>query len=342
MIQSSDLATLAVRHIIFHDVPNNPKGGNAKPTLTNTETTTDAPRVAILQKRLRQVFGGGAAFDVEFLSASASPVPKLADTLTSSPPTQAEFVEASRKMANYLFSLQTGTVSPGLLCVLSVECRNRAGLSIMKLEREEGADLRLQIAGSHTSFEMSVLDSLVLTDGTRLFKSTLFLRDGSDIDCLACDTQSNPFSRSDVADFWLKFLGCRYVVDPRIATQQWFDASVEFVNDNVADPVSKQSLYEHIVSELNSNKHTVSPKKFIQDYVMKDLRQPYADFLKSKDVSTQQFAKDTSDIQSKLNRLSYHTEEGVTVIVPVDKERLVEVGKQKIVVLDKLRNISRK
>ena len=75
---------------------------------------------------------------------------------------------------------------------------------------------------------------------------------------------------------------------------------------------------------------------------MQDLRQPYTDFLKENDISIQQFPKDTTEIQSKLRRLAYHTDQGVTVTVSVDKEKLIEVGKKAIVVRDKLQKISRK
>jgi hypothetical protein len=97
MIRPSDLASLTVRQIIFHDVPNNPRGGNGQPTLTDTETTTDAKRVGILKKRLTQVFGSGAAFEVEFLASTASPVPSLVLTLTSQVLPSNDFIEAITK-----------------------------------------------------------------------------------------------------------------------------------------------------------------------------------------------------------------------------------------------------
>ncbi len=342
MIGHSDLAALTVRQIIFHDVPRNPRGSNGQPTLTDTETTTDARRVGILKKRLTQVFGSGAAFEVEFLTTTASPVPPLVHSLTTQTLPSNDFVPASRKMAQYLFEKHMGSTSAGLLCVIAITSGARAGIAIMKLEREEGADLHLKTAGGHSAFEMSVLDNLVLTDGTRLFKSALFLTNATGLDCLACDSQNDPMSRSDAAKFWLAFLGCRFVVDPAISTQRWFDVSVNFINQEVHDPVVKQAMYEHLVSELNSNRQAVSPKRFIQDYVKTDLRQPYEEFLRQNNAPIRQFSKDTGDIQSKLRRLSYHTEEGLAVIVPADKEKLVEVGKAQIVVRDALRTISRK
>lgn len=342
MIAHADLAALAVRQIIFHDVPRNPRGSNGQPTLTDTETAADAKRVGILKKRLTQVFGSGAAFEVEFLPGTASPVPPLVQSLTTQSLPSKDFVPASQKMAQYLFEKHMGSTSAGLLCVIAISCGTRAGIAIMKLEREEGADLHLKTTGGHSVFEMSVLDNLVLTDGTRLFKSALFLTKGAGLDCLACDSQNDPMSRSDAAKFWFAFLGCRFVVDPAVSTQRWFDVSVNFINQEVHDPIVKQAMYEHLVSELNSNRQAVSPKKFIQDYVKTELRQPYEDFLRANDAPVRQFSKDISDVESNLRRLSYHTNEGLTVIVPADKEKLIEVAKTQIVVRDTLRTISRK
>ena len=44
----------------------------------------------------------------------------------------------------------------------------------MKLDREAGAQLKLDKSDDETRFAMSVLEDLVLTDGTKLFKSAAF------------------------------------------------------------------------------------------------------------------------------------------------------------------------
>src|ERR1019366_4366425 len=103
------------------------------------------------------------------------------------------------------------------------------------------------------TFEMSVLDNLVLTDGTRLFKSALFVRKSQDEDdfaALACDTQ-RPFGSSDeLAQFWLRFLGCKVAEEPRVATKKFFEAALDYVNTALTDPVEKATFYDHVVSEL--------------------------------------------------------------------------------------------
>jgi hypothetical protein len=343
MISNLDLSKVSVKNIIFHDVPVNAKKAPIQPVLTDEETAADARRVPLLETRIRGVLGGGASYPVEFQPGSVSPVPEAVKLLIDPNCAPNCLVLESRRMASFLFELQVGAVSAGLLCVLKVLAGRRRGVAIMKLDRERGADLHLTGTSGHRSFEMAVLDSLVLTDGTRLFKSALFLENQAGlIEAVASDNQNNVNRSSDVAQFWLRFLGCKFIVEPRISTQQWFDASVSFVNENVEDPLDKNVLYAHLVSEMKSNKSTVAPKKFISDYVKKDLQQEYSDFLKERDVSLQSFPKDTADIETKLKRLSYHTKEGVTVTAPAEKENLIEVGKKRIVVNDSLEKISRK
>ena len=58
---------------------------------------------------------------------------------------------------------------------------------------------------------MSVLNDLELTDGTRLFKSAMFIPTGNgedDFRASACDNQHNVLSADDLARFWMRFLGC--------------------------------------------------------------------------------------------------------------------------------------
>ena len=87
-------------------------------------------------------------------------------------------------------------------------------------------NLSLQVTREKEGFDMSVLDNLVLTDGTRLFKSAFFLRVGKgddDFRSVVCDSQLHVTASSEMARFWLRFLGCQFQVAPRVATQRFDD-----------------------------------------------------------------------------------------------------------------------
>jgi hypothetical protein len=337
VITSDDLAMLSVRRLIFHDVPRKERGGPQGPTLTNGETQLDLSRAGILKDRLVRAVGG--ASPVEFSEGTSSPIATGVRFLTEVQRSVDEFVESSRTMANYLFEQQIGQISAGLLCVAQVVSNGIPGVAIMKLEREKGAKLDLVVDGDRQTFAMAVLNDLVLTDGTKLFKAALFLRDGDSFRSVACDNQNAPVHHLSIADFWLRFLGCKFTLSPTLATRDWFDVTVKFVNDFVTDPVVKNTLYESLASELKSNRHTVSPKKFMEDYVQRDLRRPYTEALEKGGVSLSRFQKDVSEIASKLARKAYYTVNGVSVVAPADQEALIQVGKKQIVVNDELKNI---
>lgn len=343
MVTSDDLAKLKIRHVIFHDIPKHIKGATGAPVLADVETEITADRNAMLKKRLIQALGSKTAYEIEFNPDTSSPVPGLVKECTAERQAIKKFIRDSQDLAKHLFEEQNGQNSAGLLCVLDVVSGGRNALAILKLERETGADLQLKKVKGGKQFTLSILDNLVFTDGTRLFKSSLFINTGGgEFSSVVCDSQRSVMASTDMGRFWLKYLGCQVTVEPRISTQRWFDTTIEFLNDHVTDPVVTNDLYEHLQSELKSNKKNISPKKFIEDCFPDNYRNEYKDFLKEKGVLLQAFEKDVSDIKSKITRKLLRTAKGVTVTVPADEDDLVSIEAEQIVVRDPLQTIEKK
>jgi hypothetical protein len=228
------------------------------------------------------------------------------------------------------------------LCVLDVTVAGKRGIVLMKLEREEGAQLQLKGAPGQQTFDMSVLNNLVLTDGTRSFKTAAFIRTGADeddFDAVACDEQLKPAASTDMAKFWLRFLGCDFVLDPRIATQRFYDAALGFINDRIDDPIIKNDVYEHLHSQLKSAAQQLVPKKFSQEFVPAKYRKQFETHLTDQGVVLTAFVKDLADIGRRLQRAHYTTEQGAVVSVPADKTEIVEVQESRIVISDTLRKV---
>ncbi len=338
MITSEDLATVVVRRVIFHDIPQAVKGGSAKPTLSEVETEIDAMRKGHLKKKLIKVLGSKAAYPIQFSTASASPVPGEVRGLTKHSSNAPLFVESSQRLANYLFEQRLGSISPGLLCMVDATANSLPCVVLMKLERESGGQLELSDnkEGKKT-FALSVFDNLVLTDGTRLFKTAMFVRTGKGDDDFrsgACDSQLNVGSSDDFAKFWLRFLGCSFVEEPRVATHRFYESVVRFVNKSVGDPSSKGDIYESLQSELKSHKKTLSPKQFIEEYIPEPFQNGLREHLKVEQVSATAFTKDLNDIERRLRRRVYETSKGVTVSVPEESANLVVVRPEQIIVND--------
>jgi len=278
------------------------------------------------------------AYTVRFSAAPITDVPKEVRAFSGSQHTSEEFVQMSRRLATQLFSRHTGATSPGLLCVLAVTAGNKSGLAMLKLERQEGAEIKFSGDEGQKYFGIEVLDNLILTEDTRLFKSALFLRNGAgddDFDLGACDSQGP----EDVARFWLAYLGCELAEEPRVTTRRWYNASVEFANEHITDPVAINDFYEHLHSELKSNRRKVTPRGFIEHSLPKALRAPYQDFLQKEKISLQAFVKDVEEIKYRLRRKSLRTKNGISVTVPEQEEARVEVDAEQIVVKDSLESV---
>lgn len=333
-----------VRHVIFHDVPRVVKSAaNLAPTLAEVETTIDATRKDLLKKKLIRVLSSTKAYPIQFNPKSASPVPGEVRLITKAFHLKT-FVESSQKLANYLYEQQTGAVSAGLLCVIDVAVGGNAALVLMKLEREEGAQLELETdPKGKKMFAMSVLDNLVLTEGTRLFKSAMFLRTGKgddDFRATACDSQLSVMASSDLAKFWMRFLGCEFLVEPRVATQKFFDSAVQFVNNVVTDPIVKSEIYDSLLSEIKSQKKTFSPKQFIEEYVPDEYQGNFKEHLEVAKIPLTAFHKDIVDIQSRLRRRAYHTKTGAIISVPEEAADRVEVKPEQVIVNDEVTKVS--
>ncbi len=312
------------------------RASGSSPRLAEAETALDPGRMTLLKNKLIEVIGSSRAFDVQFADpATSSKVPEAVRALTKKGTNAAEFVQQSSAVASYLFELHTGNVSAGLLCVIEVRVAGERGLVFMKLEREAGAQLTEEKVGGKRMFAMSLLDNLVLTDGTRLFKTALFVRKGEDeFYGIASDQQLSPTSVSTMAKFWLRFLGCEFVTAPRVATKQFFEAALKAISDLIPDSAEKAQVFDSLHSELNSNKPTFSPKTFIKDYVPDDYRAPFRTRLQEMKIPLEQFHKDNTDIESKLRRRMYKTKRGAVVTVSEEAASVVEVTDDQVIVND--------
>lgn len=335
---------MTIKRVIFHDVPNHMRGEDGNLILASAETEVDTLRRNMLRKKLTKVLDAKAAYPILFAVAPSSPVPGIIRSFTMKEQKDEVFVESTRELAKHLHQVQHGAVSPGLLCVIEFASDGHHGLVLMKLEREAGAQLKLDKSGSKTRFAMSVLEDLVLTDGTKLFKTAAFLRIGTGDDeflMTACDNQHRVTDSSDMARFWIKYLGCVLKEDPRVATSKFFNTTIEFINSVITEPTMRTQLYDSLHAELRSNKAQVVPKSFIQDYVPGELHKSYREFLEERHVSLTSFHKDVVDIKSKLTRSTYMSERGVVVSAPEASEELVEVTEQNIIVQDRLKRVGR-
>jgi hypothetical protein len=207
----------------------------------------------------------------------------------------------------------------------------------MKLERERGAQLELSGEPGHRSFAMSVLNDLVLTDGTRLFKTAMFIRNGdgdNDFRSSACDDQYNVLSADDLAKFWMRFLGCGFLAEPRVATQRFFESALSFINTKVAEPTIKSDIYDHLQSQLKAKTANFAPRMFIREFVPEEYQKQFVEHLQENNVPLTAFKKDLEDIDSRLQRRAYQTTKGGIISIPAEIADIIEIRPEDILVKD--------
>jgi len=339
MLSNAQLATMVLRHVIFHDVPNQRGDGGTQVVLATVPTHIDNDRRRLLKEKLTKTVDSRYAYGMIFQNPTNSIIPAQIRAFTAGGYNKDKFVKMSQELASHLYQVQTGAVSAGLLCVIDVVVGGRHGLVLMKLEREAGAELKMKQEKGDTAFEMSILDSLVLTGNTRLYKTSVFLRTGTgddDFDMVACDNQHNPTDTKEMARFWRKYLGCELEEAARVTTSKFFNATMEFINVHVDDPEAKTVLYESLHVEMRSASPTFTPKNFLTQHVPEEIRPALRNFLEERHVPLATFPKDTQDIKSAIKRLTYISEEGVRVVAPEGRDELIQVNPEQIIVNDRL------
>jgi hypothetical protein len=310
-----DLGRLTVERLIVHEVPARPaRGDGPKPVLSEI----DSPLTAELRNYFRERIVGSlttAAYDVVFDATSGSPVPGLVTEYLGD---GRSFVAKSVAIAQHLYQTQTGVNPPGLLVVARVSVQGRRALAILKLEKEEGVRVKQARVEDKRTFSIEHLRDLMLTAKTRVFKVGLFIKsDGPDngIEGAVSDKQRGYLPKTEVADFFLKrFLGCNLLEAPDVSTKRFFNATEEFIDQEVGDPVRKARYNIALLAELNETATVLRPRDFAQRHLEVDDRQPYITFLEGKGVPTTEISKDKTLIAGQVQRLQIDFSSGLAVL----------------------------
>ena len=259
------------------------------------------------------------------------------------------FVEASQLLANHLFQTQTGSNPPGLLAVAQTKIEGVRSLALMKLEREAGARVAATQYQGKLTFDVQHLSDLMLTDKTRVFKIGFFVQEGTTLETirgLVSDNQAAQWHKSDIADFFLRgFLGCKLREEPRVTTRNYLDATEEWINSSVPDPVLKSKYEVAVLAEMQRNLSSINPRVFADQSLELSDRQPYISHLQERQVPVTEFPKDNSMIEPRPRRISMELESGVVIMAKTDvfedKVHITEEGsgQSRIEIIDRVKGM---
>lgn len=320
----NDLALMAIHKVIIHEVPRHSRGDEAgRPVLSEVDSPLDEDLKNYLRERVVGSLKSSQAFDIVIDPTATSPIPQLVADYTSSVNAD-DFVAVSTRMAEHLYNIQTGSNPAGLLSVIDCSINSLRGLGILKLEKERGARIAQQELAGKKTYNIRILRDLILTEKTKVFKIGLFIRTGiaaDSFDAAASDHQRGYFHRMEVADFFLRrFLGCKLTEEPEVSTKRFFDVTEEFINQHVEDPVRRARYHNHLVSALTSEKQSLSPRTFAENYLRTTDRQRFLDYLGLKQAPTAQFTLETSLVKGRLEKVEYRFREGISIVAPAESD----------------------
>jgi hypothetical protein len=182
-----------------------------------------------------------------------------------------------------------------------------------------------------------MLDNLVFTKNTKLFKAGLFAKVGPEADSIAAT--ASDIQLGSMAHYWLEFLGCQKEREARVETKAFFEALVQEVNRaEDLNALEKYSVYEALLVEMRSRRRAINTQQFIREHVPAAIQDKIRTRLREGGVANH-FDKD--NIKRSLRRKILRTEHDIHVIVPQDSDDRVEVEEDFLTVRDTIVRVGR-
>ncbi len=303
------LTYLEIRQLIVHELPKQ-KGEEG---ILSDELSPLPTGVRDFFRLRLQTALEAAGVPITFVSGHASPVPAAVEALLSNS-TKKAFIEKSQTIAKYLFGITTGTHSPGLLCCMSGTLSSSRVIAIVKLELQDGVRAHLKGDKGKKHFEIEVVDDLLLTRHTRVFKVALFQGAANDVEAIACDSQS-PRGKMIATYFLDRFLGCQFAQQPDVVTKNYFEVAAAYLNKNINDAETRSRYYAGVLADLNTTRTTVQVKRFAEENMDPQDRGPFLDAMAEASIP-RSFPKDIARIKTKLRRIRWEFDGDLSVMAP--------------------------
>lgn len=303
-----------VQSLMVHDVP--------RPEDEEPLILTDAP--AKLDDQLRAYFQRKVttSLTARGLEVVADPTAKstIRDAVYEIAADESTLAEHSRAIAQRLYDVQTGRNSPGLIAVIFGAIDAKPCVSVVKLEREQGVRVQLNVLEGQTVIDLQFLRDLTLTDKTRVFKTSLLaLADPEDPLTLlgfVSDDQRGQDEGMGVATFFLStFLGCKLRASPEKATLEFFEAAEEFINDDVSDPAKKAEYQIGLLATMQERSMDLRPATFASRHIDPAHRPALLERMKSRGLGPETaFQKETGLVRNRIRGFKLTFESGMTLL----------------------------
>lgn len=283
------------------------------PQLSDVPTKMSEADRIFIQERIRKTLSMDARPITEEIDLSI--VPALVRNYLQT--NNANIVTVSQTLAKRLQETQHAISPSGIFLFADAMLDKNPALLIAKLEHEEGVRVSpTKLPTGELTFGVELLTNLLFTTGSRVFKVALFVGEEVQDDKLNGVLVDRQMAGLSVAQFFLtSFLGCRLAERADLLTERFYTGAQSYIS-SISDAEKKGRYEVALLSELQSQKGTLSVMDFAAEHLDLEDRDAFTTSLQGSSVPSRTFNKDSSLIKSKILKIKIVTEAGVTILAP--------------------------
>lgn len=308
-----NLDSFRLTSLVVHDVPQ-PDEDREGLILTDSEIPLDAQLRGYFERKIVQSLtnrGLEVIADPNETAIVRDGVGLILDN-------HAELVPVSKTFAEHLDRSQTKRNPAGLLAIGIGRVDKGDVVAVLKLEREQGLRLRIDVVGDHAEVDLQFLRDLTLTDKTKIFKTTLLrLERPGEADSMygvVSDDQRGRDEGAGVATFFLAtFLGSQLKTNPEKATRDFVLAAEMFINHDVQSDERRADYQIALLAKLQAQSLDIRPREFANASIDPNDRPRFLQRVAETGLDPNQtFAKDTARAHAAGFKIVF--EHGMTLV----------------------------
>jgi len=321
-----DYARLELGPILIHQITkeSGPNGPTFKADLTDEPVGLSPQDKSFLTGRFQEALMRLATPVLED-SGTPSPTPSVIRNHWENP----DIVTVSKLLTGQLVATQKGSAKGGVLVVADATNDGDDVLLIAKVEHQEAMRAEPQVNSSGGKFiRIERIKDLVFGDQTRIYKIAVFsksMSSGGTLMGVLADSQNG----QGLAAYFLRgFLGLKLADEPEVLTESFLKGMTRAINESTLPPEDKMNAQTALSIELQSNSSNLDPASFIQRHIPTSHQGMISRIAPTVGTPMTTFPKNTSRVNSRLNRIRIDLTQGVYLVAPpeaIGKDKTVRV-----------------
>lgn len=314
MATKLDTKTIQIERTIIHSIPKHKKDDfSIEPEYSEQESIVSDVLKLFIKHKVNESLLSIKELKVCYNSESTSPLSTYINLVIDSK--GKDLVAQSKLMTQYLFKIQQGNNASGILVIVYGTINGFDTCLILKLERDKGAQLKLN--PKTKSFDMEEIEDLMLTQKTKIYKVALFIK--KDIakqkyDGVTADLQIDPKKKQEVTTWFIeKYLGCIPIEEPKATTKKFYDLTTTYIQ-TMEDVIVKAKYTQDLNSYMQKNSQSISANEFGNDYMNTEHRTNYENYLTGKNFKISEFPKDLYYVENKIKKITMEFVNGISII----------------------------